>query len=101
MPRTKALISVDPLVTMVDMDVGMLLQISGMSRRDVAKASGMAESTLSKRLQDIGDLRIGEWVAIRNVMRKEAKRCGHRVPDIVLDGSVDMQQLRQLLLQES
>lgn len=101
MPRTKPLIKVDPLLELAEMDVGMLRQLSGMENTRLSQVAGINEKTLSRRLKTIGDLRLSEWVAIRNAMRKEAEKCGYTVPDIVLMGSEDMQQLRHLLQQTS
>ena len=97
----KALVQKDPLLELIEMDVGMLMRMSRMTQKDAAMACGLPESTLSQRLRELEDMRIGEWVTIRNALRKEARKCGYRVPDIVLDGSLDTQQLRKLLLQVS
>ena len=96
MPRTKPLIKIDPLQTLIDMDIGMLRQASGMSAPELAKASGMCATTMYAKLEDVSKLRISEWIVLRNIMAKTAKSRGHEIPDIVLEG-VDISKLRELL----
>lgn len=96
MPRTKPLIKIDPLQTLIDMDIGMLRQASGMSVQELAAASGMSVASAYNKLEDVSKMRISEWIMLRNAMTKAAKSRGHEMPDILLEG-IDISKLRELL----
>ena len=70
MPRVKPLIKRDQRETEVLTEIGGILYAMQISQKELARRSGIHPSTLSQRMHHIGDMRLSELWAIRDVMAR-------------------------------
>ena len=70
MPRVRPLTKPDPRKTEVLSEIGSTLSVMGITQGELAKRSGIPESTLSKRIKDVGSMRLSELWRIQDVRRK-------------------------------
>lgn len=66
MPRV-AKIAVDPRETAIREEIGGTLAAMRITQNELAKRTGITPSTLSNRMKNIGDMRLSELWAIRDV----------------------------------
>ena len=71
MPRVKPLIRPDPRETEILAEVGAIIAALRITQEELAKRTGIAPSTLSRRMKHPGDFRIRELNAIRDLRKRE------------------------------
>ena len=79
MPRVNNLITKDPIITEIIAELGKLKQLSELTDEDLALAVGVHPRTIKRRFEDPEDLKLSEYVAMKRVMIRAAKKRGHIV----------------------
>lgn len=79
MPRTNNLITKDPIITEIIAELGKLKQLSELTDEDLALAVGVSADTMHRRFKNPENLKLGEYVAMKRVMIRAAKRRGHNL----------------------
>jgi len=79
MPRTNDLITKDPIITEIIAELGKLKQLSELTDEDLALAVGVSADTMHRRFKNPENLKLGEYVAMKRVMIRAAKKRGHIV----------------------
>lgn len=79
MPRTNNLITKDPIITEIVSELGKLKQLSELTDEDLALAVGVSADTMHRRFKNPENLKLGEYVAMKRVMIRAAKRRGHNL----------------------
>ena len=73
MPRVKELIRKDPREIAIREEIGAGLYSKGLSITDVARMTGLKQSTLYKRLGrggDLGSMRLSEYWKLQDVLKR-------------------------------
>lgn len=79
MPRANNLITKDPIITEIVSELGKLKQLSELTDEDLALAVGVSADTMHRRFKNPENLKLGEYVAMKRVMIRAAKRRGHNL----------------------
>lgn len=79
MPRVNNLIQADPITTEIIGELAKLRELSGLSVDDLALAVGVSADTMHRRFKNPENLKLGEYVAMKRVMIRAAKRRGHNL----------------------
>lgn len=79
MPRVNNLITKDPIITEIIAELGKLKQLSELTDEDLALAVGVSADTMHRRFKNPENLKLGEYVAMKRVMIRAAKKRGHIV----------------------
>ena len=79
MPRTKPLIKRSKEETEVLIEIGSTLSVLGISRAELARKAHINPSTMQKRMNDVGSMRLDELWAIRAVRRKAGIELGGEI----------------------
>lgn len=67
MPKVKSLIKPDPRSVAVLEEIGGTMAVMKITQNELARRTGMSPSTLSNRMKHIGDMRLSELWAIRDL----------------------------------
>lgn len=79
MPRVNNLITKDPIITEIIAELGKLKQLSELTDEDLALAVGVSADTMHRRFKNPENLKLGEYVAMKRVMIRAAKKRGHNL----------------------
>ena len=70
MPKVRQFTSYDPLEADIRAEIAAGLARMQITQRELARRSGIDHTKLSRRLRNVGDMRLSELWAIRKVFRK-------------------------------
>ena len=78
MPRVRPLIKQDPRKTAILQEIGGIMAALHLTQNELANRAGIAPSTMSKRMKQIGNMRLRELWAIRDTARKAGLPTPHQ-----------------------